>query len=232
MDLIPVSNNTFNGVAVQTVNARDLYAFLESKQEFANWIKGRIDQYGFVDGVDFTVDKFINGRATVIDYHISLDMAKELSMVERNEKGKQARQYFLECERQSKALLPRTFAEALRLAADLEEQKALALAERDHAISTKSEIGSRREATAMNTASQATKLANKLAVELDQSRAYATVKRMSMLYHGIRFDWRMLKEAASHIGQPPVDVFDANYGTVKAYHAEVWREAYGVEIGQ
>jgi hypothetical protein len=40
----------------------------QAEQEFANWIKGRIEKYGFVEGEDFTVDKFINGRATVIDY--------------------------------------------------------------------------------------------------------------------------------------------------------------------
>ena len=38
-------------------------------------------------------------NATMIEYHITLDMAKELSMVERNEKGKQARKYFIECEK-------------------------------------------------------------------------------------------------------------------------------------
>ena len=84
---------------IKTVNARDLHAFIESKQQFADWIKARIDQYGFVEGADFTVHKFMNGRATQTDYHISIDMAKELSMVERNAKGKQARQYFIECEK-------------------------------------------------------------------------------------------------------------------------------------
>lgn len=97
-----VMEGHIDGELVQTVNARELYAFLESKQEFANWIRNRIEQYSFVEGRDFTVDKFINGRATQIDYYVSLDMAKELAMVERNEKGKQARQYFIECERRAK----------------------------------------------------------------------------------------------------------------------------------
>jgi phage anti-repressor protein/phage antirepressor YoqD-like protein len=106
MDIISVSSNTFNGVTVQTVNARDLHAFLESKQDFSTWIKGRIEQYGFVEGVDYLVHKFMeqlpSGAKQKIDYYISLDMAKELSMVERNDKGKEARQYFLECERRAK----------------------------------------------------------------------------------------------------------------------------------
>jgi hypothetical protein len=94
----------------------------------------------------------------------------------------------------------------------------------------KAEIGSRREATAMNTASLAVKKANKLAIELDKSMQYATVKRMEMLYHGQSFNWRLLKSTATQMNMPPIDVFDANYGTVKAYHADVWREAYALEI--
>ena len=213
---------------IKTVNARDLHAFIESKQQFADWIKARIEQYGFVEGADFTVHKFMNGRATQTDYHISIDMAKELSMVERNAKGKQARQYFIECERvaTSNVIAMPNFsnpAEAARAWAA--EYEARQLAEQ-----TKAQIGHRREATAMNTASQAVKLANKLKIELDKSKQYATVKRMEMLYHGQRFNWRILRSVGDQMGVPAIDVFDQNYGTVKAYHADVWREAFAVEI--
>lgn len=95
---------------------------------------------------------------------------------------------------------------------------------------TKAHIGARREATAMNTASQAVKRANQLQIELDKSKQYASVKRMEMLYHGQKFDWRMLKSTGQEMGIAPLDVFDANYGTVKAYHADVWAEAYALSI--
>lgn len=101
---------------------------------------------------------------------------------------------------------------------------------RQLAEQTKAQIGHRREATAMNTASQAVKKANRLEIELDRSKDYATVKRMQMIHHGQPFNWRILKSTAAEMEIPPIDVFDQNYGTVKAYHADVWREAYAVEI--
>lgn len=102
-ELIKIEPREISGTATQTCNARDLWQFVESKRQFADWIKGRIDQYGFIEDVDFTVHKSVNGRATVIDYHLSIEMAKELAMVENNEKGREVRRYFIECERRAKS---------------------------------------------------------------------------------------------------------------------------------
>ena len=98
-ELIPLQPQTINGNAVETVNARELHTFLESKRQFADWIKNRISEYDFIENQDFVRfhKKMKANNATMIEYHITLDMAKELSMVERNEKGKQARKYFIEC---------------------------------------------------------------------------------------------------------------------------------------
>ena len=97
-ELIPITEQ--NGR--KAVSARTLHVFLESKQEFSNWIKGRIDKYGFVENVDFEVfDNFVknpNGGRPLTEYALSINMAKEISMVEGNGKGKQARQYFIACE--------------------------------------------------------------------------------------------------------------------------------------
>lgn len=104
-----------------------------------------------------------------------------------------------------------------------------AIEQRDQAIATKALIGSKREATAMATASKAIKHANRLEVELDQSKNYATVKRMERV-HGRAFDWRLLKKTTKDIGLVARDVFDANYGSVKAYPAEVWEKTYSVKL--
>jgi len=87
----------------QCVDARDLHEFLEVGKKFTDWIKDRISKYGFAQGDDYEVTLPQNGKRTrgghnATDYLISIDMAKELSMVERNAKGKEARQYFIQCE--------------------------------------------------------------------------------------------------------------------------------------
>lgn len=91
---------------IQTVSGRDLHAFLEVGKDFSNWIKDRIEQYGFIEEADFTVFARTSGNASggrpAKEYALSLDMAKELSMVERNDQGKRARQHFIECERRAK----------------------------------------------------------------------------------------------------------------------------------
>ena len=115
-ELFVLVNRPVAGQAQQTVNARELHAFLESKQEFSNWIKNRIEDYGFLDGVDFLTNLSKTQGRPRIDYFLSLDMAKELSMVERNEKGKQARQYFIDCEKRLSGSLKVDFNDPLQAA--------------------------------------------------------------------------------------------------------------------
>ena len=104
--LIKLDHTRLNGEIVQTVNARDLWEYLGSKRQFGDWIKGRIGQYGFVEGQDYVVHKFVNnpagGRPT-LDYHLTINMGKELGMVENTPKGREVRRYFIACEREALA---------------------------------------------------------------------------------------------------------------------------------
>ena len=121
MELIKLTKNE---QGIETVNARELHAFLEVKSKFADWFKNRVSEFGFIENSDFvSVSKILESGGRSIEYHISIDMAKELSMLERNDKGKQARLYFIECERIAKAKqVPQSFAEALQLAANQAKQ--------------------------------------------------------------------------------------------------------------
>lgn len=97
-ELIKISDN--NGK--KAVSARDLHEFLESKKDFSDWIKHRISKYGLVENIDFIPFPQIGEANSVTlrkEYALTIDAAKELSMVEGNSKGKQARQYFIECEK-------------------------------------------------------------------------------------------------------------------------------------
>lgn len=122
-NLIPIIEKEGN----QAVSARKLHFFLESKQDFSNWIANRIKKYGLIENQDFEVfNKFIenpNGGRPLTEYALSLDCAKELSMVEGNEKGKQARRYFIACEKKLRQhQIPQSYSEALMLAASQAEQ--------------------------------------------------------------------------------------------------------------
>ncbi|MGJ4108523.1 phage antirepressor KilAC domain-containing protein [Corynebacterium macclintockiae] len=97
-ELIPIQDND----GAQAVLGRDLHKFLEVKDRYNDWFP-RMVAYGFSAGQDFTefsVKPNGAGRPRQ-DHVITLDMAKEISMIQRTDKGKQARQYFIECERKA-----------------------------------------------------------------------------------------------------------------------------------
>lgn len=104
--------STFNGAiqnqSVQFVNARELHERLQVATPFHKWIQRRISEYEFTENLDFIERTILSARGffqtDVKDYHITLDMAKELCMLERSELGRQARRYFIEMEKQSKQL--------------------------------------------------------------------------------------------------------------------------------
>lgn len=81
-----------------TVSARDLHEFLEVSSEYSHWFK-RMCEYGFLEGVDFSsfLTESTGGRPAQ-DAQLTIEMAKEICMLQRNEKGKQARQYFIQLE--------------------------------------------------------------------------------------------------------------------------------------
>lgn len=105
MQLIQLHTLSINEQTLDTVNARDLHTFLELGRDFNTWINARIKRYGFEFGVDYTFisqspKRGSGNRGATKEYFVTLDMAKELAMVERNDKGKQARRYFIDCEKQ------------------------------------------------------------------------------------------------------------------------------------
>ena len=119
-----IAINAFSGeINQQTttlVNARDLHAYLNVVTKFSTWILRRIEDFSFVKNEDFIIVEPLpkNGKRedtgvsswfggeNKVDYHITLDMAKELCMVERSEIGREARRYFIEMEKEHRDAVP------------------------------------------------------------------------------------------------------------------------------
>lgn len=115
------------------VDGRDLHDFLEVKERYNDWFRD-MQKYGFTENVDFIsfTGKRVKpqGGRPQVNHALTLDMAKELSMIQRTKKGKQARQYFIAMEKQAKSKqqlpLPKDYPSALRaLANSVEENQKL-----------------------------------------------------------------------------------------------------------
>lgn len=99
-EIINITKATINHETVNAVNGRDLHRKLGVKTQFKDWMPRRIEEYGFEEGKDFSsILSKSHGRPSK-EYIISLDMAKELAMVENNEQGRKIRRYFIEVEKQ------------------------------------------------------------------------------------------------------------------------------------
>lgn len=118
-EIVPVYENN---KGERLINARELHKALESKRQFADWIKQRIERYEFVENEEFWIfsqicEKMDRGRPT-IEYYLTIDMAKELCMIENNVKGKMLRKYFIEVEKRYRSIVesPKNIFDVMHLA--------------------------------------------------------------------------------------------------------------------
>lgn len=121
--LIPIYENNLKE---RLINARELHKALGNKRQFADWIKQRIDKYNFLKNQDFiTFHNFVkrgenNLGTKLTEYYLTIDMAKELCMVENNEIGRKIRRYFIETEKRYRLIIntPKNIFDFMRLALD------------------------------------------------------------------------------------------------------------------
>ena len=118
-ELVPVYE-TDKGIKI--VNGRELHEVLQSKQDFSTWVKKRLAECDAVEDEDFERfhKKMEANNATMIEYLIKLDTAKEMAMLERNDRGKQVRRYFIKIEKKYKEIVekkPMSTAEQIRILA-------------------------------------------------------------------------------------------------------------------
>ncbi|WP_459813645.1 antA/AntB antirepressor family protein [Campylobacter concisus] len=105
--IITISQTMINNTEVNAVNARDLHEVLESDTKFSDWIKRRLDETDAILNADYiivsqkreTITEYGKKASIITEYILTTDIAKEIAMLERNEKGKQVRRYFIEVEK-------------------------------------------------------------------------------------------------------------------------------------
>ena len=194
-ELVPVYETS---TGEKVVYGTELHAVLEVRSKFADWIKNRINDCEALENEDFqSFSKILEkGGRPQTEYIIKLDIAKEMAMLERNEKGKQVRRYFIQIEKkykeQTKPQMPQTYLEALKELVAVEEEKERLQLELDRS----KDWYSIKRVAALNDVSWKT------------------------------FDWRKLKQVGEQMGYEVRKIFDANYGEVNTYHREVWETAY------
>ena len=193
-ELVPVYETS---TGEKVVYGSELHAVLEVKSRFNDWIRNRLNDCEAAENEDyesFTKNLVSGGQSK--EYLIKLDIAKEMAMLERNEKGKQVRRYFIQVEKKYKEKLkpkvPQTYLEALKELVAVEEEKERLQLELDRS----KDWYSIKRVAALNGVSWKT------------------------------FDWRKLKKVGEQKGYEVRKIFDANYGEVNTYHREVWETAY------
>ena len=213
-DLIKI---TTNEEGKQLVSARELHEKLileEGKEErFSQWFKRHL-QYGFEENIDFTSVKIFtvvnNGaKRELQDYAITIDMAKEICMLQKSDKGREFRKYFIECEKKLKAIDNKA-----QLLLDIYNggEKAIAASKKLHEIEAAPIKAELKEAN----------------IQLQKDKQWWSIKRVAIITNTSwkDYSWKILKTASLETGHEVKKVFDANFGAVNAYHEDAWKEVY------
>ena len=102
-NIIKITKNEIGNAELNSVNARDIHSYLEVKTRFNDWINRAISKYDFKENIDyvcFLKNEKAGNNAISKEYIVTMDMAKELAMLENNPKGKETRKYFINCEKE------------------------------------------------------------------------------------------------------------------------------------
>ena len=132
-DLIKITQTQIGAENVNSVNAKSIYNYLEIKTAYTTWIQRAIEKYDFNEGEDFVSDlKESNYGRPSKTFIVSMDMAKELCLVENNPRGKETRKHFIKAEKQSQKVL--TVSEQISLIAQGHQEVQTILTKQDDRI--------------------------------------------------------------------------------------------------
>lgn len=190
-----------------TVSARDLHEALEVKSNFTTWFN-RMCEYGFREKIDFKtcfpkMESESHGGQNMIDHEISIDMAKQICMIQRSEKGKQYRQYFIDLEKAWNTP-EQIFARALKMA----DQKIEKLKETNAGLLEDVERMKPKEifadAVSASTSSiligDLAKLLRQNGVDIGQKRLFEYLRNHGYLIKRKGSDWNMPTQKSMNMG--------------------------------
>lgn len=211
MDIIQTNTNS-NGQL--TVSARDLYTYLEVRDNFTDWAK-RMFEYGFIEGVDFIgfFRESTGGRPSA-DYELTIDCAKEISMLQRSERGKEARRYFIQCEKKLKnsKVEAITKSDLAKMILESEEEKEAALKQLSAANATIEQNKPKVLLAEALSASDDSKLIKDLAIRLTE---IGIPMGQNRLYQWLRENGYLLSHG-EYYNRPAQRYLEAGLFSVKA----------------
>ena len=220
--LIKIESKTIGNEKVNAVNARELHEFLGVKEHFTDWIKRYLNEYGFVINSDFCRSTCIaeNGRA-MDDYLLSIDMAKELSMISKTEKGKEARKYFIECEKKLKeSSKPMTAMQMLEAQLEIMREQEAKLLEVQNKQSAQDEKIKNIEAKVSTSNSDYYSVSGYASLK---GYKHLDIRKANLIG---RLAAKLSKEYGIDIGK----VKDERFGSVNIYHIDILNEAFSRKI--
>ncbi len=228
-NLIPVTTNE-RGETV--VSGRDLHDFLDVKTKYADWFK-RMSEYGFDENIDFAVflknekdDTAFGGSRKITDHAMTLDMAKEISMIQRTERGKQARQYFIEVEKrykqQSNLRMPETPMEIMSVVGKITERQDKQLKELNTRVTYLTDLAGLNSARNK----ELTKARNKRVIERcggTSANAYKDTALCKKVYHQMFQEYKEYFDVNQY-ADTPMKRFDEAKNFITN-----WHERYSLE---
>jgi len=195
MNLIPVNVSKNDE---QYVNGRDLHMFLEIETPYPKWFS-RMCEYGFTENIDFNTDKKVrlqkegnrNVNREVVDHSLTIEMAKQLCMLARNDKGRQAREYFIEVEKEWNSP-EKVMSRALKIANNVINEQKVIIAQQEQQIA---EFQPVRDYVDEILSSTSTLTTTQVAADYDLSaRALNKILHEAKLQRNVNGQWILYKD--------------------------------------
>ena len=179
-----------------TVSARELHEFLEVKTAFKDWFP-RMCEYGFMEGTDFCsfLSESTGGRPAQ-DAQLTIEMAKELCMIQRTEKGKQARQYFIQLEKDWNSP-EKVMARALRMADQKIQELSQQISESQPKVLFADAVASTQSSILVG---ELAKLLKQNGVDIGQNRLFSWMRENGYLIKIKGSDYNMPTQRSMEMG--------------------------------